>query len=117
MPTETRMEDGEAIRRLKRGEMGGLETLVSRYQVKAVRTAYLVTTTRPWPRTWSRQRTPWCCCPCAASEQPLNQPQHPFAPGYAVRHAGLSAELLPMGKVPLEVADQGGPVGVLWAEA
>lgn len=37
------MEDGEAIRRLKRGDIGGLETLVSRYQVKAVRTAYLVT--------------------------------------------------------------------------
>jgi len=37
------MEDGEAIRRLKRGDMGGMETLVSRYQVKAVRTAFLVT--------------------------------------------------------------------------
>jgi RNA polymerase sigma-70 factor (ECF subfamily) len=37
------MEDGEAIRRLKRGDMGGLEMLVSRYQVKAVRTAFLVT--------------------------------------------------------------------------
>jgi RNA polymerase sigma-70 factor (ECF subfamily) len=37
------MDDGRAIRRLKRGDMAGLETLISRYQVKAVRTAYLVT--------------------------------------------------------------------------
>ena len=37
------MDDGQAIRRLKSGDIGGLETLVSRYQVKAVRTAFLVT--------------------------------------------------------------------------
>ena len=37
------MDDAEAIRRLKRGDMRGLETLVSRYQVRAVRTAFLVT--------------------------------------------------------------------------
>lgn len=37
------MDDGQAIRRLKGGDIGGLETLVSRYQVEAVRTAFLVT--------------------------------------------------------------------------
>jgi RNA polymerase sigma-70 factor (ECF subfamily) len=37
------MDDAEAIRRLKRGDMRGLEPLVSRYQVRAVRTAFLVT--------------------------------------------------------------------------
>src|SRR3990170_4599719 len=42
-PMERLMDDGEAIRRLKRGDIGGLETLVSLYQVKAVRAAYLVT--------------------------------------------------------------------------
>jgi RNA polymerase sigma-70 factor (ECF subfamily) len=33
----------KAIRRLKRGDIGGLEELVTRYQEKAVRTAFLVT--------------------------------------------------------------------------
>jgi RNA polymerase sigma-70 factor, ECF subfamily len=36
------MHDVEAIRHLKRGEIDGLEVLVARYQVRAVRTAYLV---------------------------------------------------------------------------
>jgi RNA polymerase sigma-70 factor, ECF subfamily len=31
------------IRRLKRGDIGGLEALVSRYQVKALRVAFLIT--------------------------------------------------------------------------
>lgn len=37
------MDDAQAIRRLKNGDIGGLETLVARYQVKAVKTAYLIT--------------------------------------------------------------------------
>ena len=37
------MEEQTAIQRLKRGDIGGLEFLVQRYQVKAVRTAYLIT--------------------------------------------------------------------------
>jgi RNA polymerase sigma-70 factor (ECF subfamily) len=37
------MDEQTAIQRLKRGDIGGLEFLVHRYQVKAVRTAYLVT--------------------------------------------------------------------------
>jgi RNA polymerase sigma-70 factor (ECF subfamily) len=37
------MDEQRAIRRLKRGEIAGLELLVSRYQVKAVRAAYLIT--------------------------------------------------------------------------
>jgi RNA polymerase sigma-70 factor (ECF subfamily) len=36
------MDDLQAIRRLKSGDIGGLEILISRYQAKAVRTAYLV---------------------------------------------------------------------------
>jgi RNA polymerase sigma-70 factor (ECF subfamily) len=36
------MHDVEAIRCLKRGEIDGLEVLAARYQVRAVRTAYLV---------------------------------------------------------------------------
>jgi RNA polymerase sigma-70 factor (ECF subfamily) len=40
------MEEGEAIVRLKRGDVGGLEVLVRRYQVQAVRAAYLVTRDR-----------------------------------------------------------------------
>jgi RNA polymerase sigma-70 factor, ECF subfamily len=36
------MDDAEAIRCMKRGEIEGLEVLVKRYQVHAVRTAYLV---------------------------------------------------------------------------
>lgn len=35
-------DDLQAIRRLKNGEIGGLEALISRYQVKAVRTAFLI---------------------------------------------------------------------------
>jgi RNA polymerase sigma-70 factor, ECF subfamily len=37
------MDDLEAIRRLKSGDTGGLEILVTRYQRKAVQTAYLIT--------------------------------------------------------------------------
>ena len=37
------MDDEQAIRRLKRGEMDGLEYLVSRYQLKAGHVAFLVT--------------------------------------------------------------------------
>ena len=36
------MEESRAIERLKRGDPGGLEVLVRRYQVRAVRTAYLI---------------------------------------------------------------------------
>ncbi|HEX8597014.1 MAG TPA: sigma-70 family RNA polymerase sigma factor, partial [Chloroflexia bacterium] len=37
------MREAEAIARLKRGDIGGLEGLVKLHQVKAVRAAYLVT--------------------------------------------------------------------------
>ena len=37
------MDEKQAIQRLKQGDIGGLEFLVARYQVKAVRTAYLIT--------------------------------------------------------------------------
>ncbi|HVM71635.1 MAG TPA: sigma-70 family RNA polymerase sigma factor [Anaerolineales bacterium] len=37
------MDEQEAIRRLKSGDIGGLEMLVRQYQVRAVRTAFLIT--------------------------------------------------------------------------
>ena len=37
------MDEQRAIRQLKQGDIGGLEFLVSRYQVKAIRAAYLIT--------------------------------------------------------------------------
>ncbi len=37
------MDEQQAIQRLKQGDIGGLEFLVARHQVKAVRTAYLIT--------------------------------------------------------------------------
>ncbi len=37
------MDEHQAIQRLKQGDIGGLEFLVVRHQVKAVRTAYLIT--------------------------------------------------------------------------
>jgi RNA polymerase sigma-70 factor (ECF subfamily) len=37
------MDEQQAIQRLKRGDIGGLEFLVERHQVRAVRTAYLIT--------------------------------------------------------------------------
>ena len=37
------MDEITAIRRLKEGDFGGLEYLMERYQVKAVRAAFLVT--------------------------------------------------------------------------
>ena len=36
------MEEREAIERLKRGDIGGLEALVKRHQVEAIRAAYLI---------------------------------------------------------------------------
>jgi RNA polymerase sigma-70 factor, ECF subfamily len=36
-------DDLQAIRRLKNGEIGGLESLIARHQVKAIRTAFLIT--------------------------------------------------------------------------
>jgi len=41
------MGEDKAIARLKRGEVGGLEALVRKYQVQAVRAVYLVTRDRP----------------------------------------------------------------------
>ena len=38
---------GQAIRRLKRGDIGGLECLIARYQGKALRTAFLITHNEP----------------------------------------------------------------------
>jgi RNA polymerase sigma-70 factor (ECF subfamily) len=37
------MDDWQAIQRLKSGDIGGLEVLVSRYQAKALRVAFLIT--------------------------------------------------------------------------
>ena len=37
------MDDAQAVRRLKNGDIGGLEMLVARYQVKAARVAFLIT--------------------------------------------------------------------------
>jgi RNA polymerase sigma-70 factor (ECF subfamily) len=37
------MDDVQAIKRLKNGDLAGLESLFSRYQLKALRTAYLIT--------------------------------------------------------------------------
>jgi RNA polymerase sigma-70 factor, ECF subfamily len=44
---ESEMDDLQAIRRLKNGDIGGLEHLIARYQAKAVRTAYLITQREP----------------------------------------------------------------------
>jgi RNA polymerase sigma-70 factor, ECF subfamily len=41
------MEDLQAIRRLKHGDIGGLECLIARYQEKALRTAFLITHDEP----------------------------------------------------------------------
>jgi RNA polymerase sigma-70 factor (ECF subfamily) len=41
------MDDLQAILRLKSGDINGLDFLITKYQVKAVRTAYLVTRNRP----------------------------------------------------------------------
>jgi DNA-directed RNA polymerase specialized sigma24 family protein len=35
-------DDGEAIRRCQRGDIGGLEPLMARYQIAALRLAYLL---------------------------------------------------------------------------
>ena len=37
------MEERQAIERMRRGDIGGLELLVRQYQVRALRAAYLVT--------------------------------------------------------------------------
>ncbi len=36
------MDEGAAIKRLLRGDIGGLDNLMLRYQVQAIRAAYLV---------------------------------------------------------------------------
>jgi RNA polymerase sigma factor (sigma-70 family) len=41
------MKDQIAISRLKQGDLNGLETLVSRYQARAVHAAYLIVHDRP----------------------------------------------------------------------
>jgi RNA polymerase sigma-70 factor (ECF subfamily) len=40
---EPKIEDLQSIRRLKRGDIGGLECLIAHYQGKALRTAFLIT--------------------------------------------------------------------------
>jgi RNA polymerase sigma-70 factor (ECF subfamily) len=37
------MDESQAIKRLKKGDISGLEFLITRYQVRAVRTAFLIT--------------------------------------------------------------------------
>ena len=37
------MDETQAVQQLKQGDISGLEFLVARHQVKAVRTAYLIT--------------------------------------------------------------------------
>jgi RNA polymerase sigma-70 factor (ECF subfamily) len=44
---EPEMEDLQAIRRLKRGDISGLECLIARYHGKALRTAFLITHNEP----------------------------------------------------------------------
>lgn len=44
---EPKTEDLQAIRRLKRGDISGLECLIARYQGKALRTAFLITHDEP----------------------------------------------------------------------
>src|SRR6266498_4706572 len=44
---EPEMEDLQAIHRLKRGDIGGLECLIARHQAKALRTAFLITHDEP----------------------------------------------------------------------
>ena len=46
MPGMT-LDDHEAVRRMKSGDISGLEILVRRYQVRAVRAAFLVTQDEP----------------------------------------------------------------------
>jgi RNA polymerase sigma-70 factor (ECF subfamily) len=41
------MDDLQAVRRLQNGDIGGLETLVSRYQARALRVAFLITHDEP----------------------------------------------------------------------
>lgn len=44
---QAKQSTGQAIRRLKRGDIGGLECLIARYQQKALRTAFLITHDEP----------------------------------------------------------------------
>jgi RNA polymerase sigma-70 factor (ECF subfamily) len=44
---EADMEDLQAIRRLKNGDIGGLECLIARHQAKALRVAFLITHNEP----------------------------------------------------------------------
>jgi RNA polymerase sigma-70 factor, ECF subfamily len=44
---QAKQSTGQAIRRLKRGDMGGLECLIARYQEKALRAAFLITQDEP----------------------------------------------------------------------
>jgi RNA polymerase sigma-70 factor (ECF subfamily) len=44
---EPKIEDLQAIRRLKRGDIGGLECLIARYQEKSLRAAFLITHDEP----------------------------------------------------------------------
>jgi len=41
------MDEITAIRRMKAGDFGGLESLMARFQVKAVRAAFLITRDSP----------------------------------------------------------------------
>lgn len=47
MEPQQLMDEREAVRRMRRGDIGGLEALVHRYQAKAVRAAFLVTLDKP----------------------------------------------------------------------
>ena len=44
---EPKIEDLQVVRRLKHGDISGLECLIARYQAKALRTAFLITHNEP----------------------------------------------------------------------
>lgn len=82
------MDDLEAIRRIQNGDVGGLETLMDRYQVKAARAAFLITHDKALAQDVVQETF-------LRIHDRIHQfnPSHPFEP-YLIRsviHASLNA--------------------------
>lgn len=95
------MDERQAIKRLRQGDINGLEELVRRYELPAVRTAYLIT--RDYPLAEDVVQTAF-----VRAYERIDQfdPQRPFGPWFlqGIVHDALKAATRQARHVPL-----GGP--------
>ena len=106
------MDEQTAVRRLKRGDLNGLAVLVKRYEVQAVRTAYLITRDRA-----SAEDVAHSAFLRAAQRIHQFDERRPFGPWFlrSVANAALQVAQRDARQLPLDEPTTA-PDGPTWAE-